>query len=516
MNRGSNLIRGLMSPGAFPHPVSSIRLIETHISWVLLTGQFAYKIKKPVNFGFLDFSTLELRHHYCHEELRLNRRLAADWYLDVVPITGSFDAPCIAGNGEPIEYAVRMRQFPTGLTLKDRVRSLAVGGSEIDQVIALLADFHATVDKASPDSPYGSSAVIKHWVDENLHHIKPRLADPHQLDQMEAIERWSFAEWRLHAELMDQRKRGGFVRECHGDMHLGNMTLIDGKVVLFDCIEFNPQLRWIDVVSEVAFLIIDLLHFRLETLAWRVLNLYFQRTGDYQGIALLRYYLVYRALVLAKVALLRAEQQHDPEHREQNHVEYCVYADLAERFTQPRSPVLYITHGFSGSGKSCFAGRLAECIGALQIRSDIERKRLFGYRADQSSGSPVDGGIYSEDASEKTYAQLARLAKSVLEAGFSVIVDAAFLKKAQREPFRQLAEECKTHCRILDFQASDQVLHQRIQQRQNQDASEATLAVLHRQQQTAEPLDHEEQSRAVTVNSESESALEKLLVESAQ
>ncbi|MGR8941429.1 MAG: AAA family ATPase, partial [Gammaproteobacteria bacterium] len=165
MNRGSNLIRGLMSPGAFPHPVSSIRLIETHISWVLLTGQFAYKIKKPVNFGFLDFSTLELRHHYCHEELRLNRRLAADWYLDVVPITGSFDAPCIAGNGEPIEYAVRMRQFPTGLTLKDRVRSLAVGGSEIDQVIALLADFHATVDKASPDSPYGSSAVIKHWVD---------------------------------------------------------------------------------------------------------------------------------------------------------------------------------------------------------------------------------------------------------------------------------------------------------------------------------------------------------------
>ncbi|HSN24079.1 MAG TPA: AAA family ATPase [Methylomicrobium sp.] len=505
------MIQGLMSSNAFPHPVSSIRSIETHISWVLLTGEFAYKIKKPVNFGFLDFSTLELRCTYCKEELRLNRRLAADWYLEVVSITGSCENPNIGGIGEPIEYAVKMRQFPTGLTLKDQVKTAGVGRREIDQIIDLLADFHAAVDIALPDSPYGSSAVVKHWVNENFQHIRPRLEDARQLRQLEVIEFWELTEWQHRAELMEERKRSGFVRECHGDMHLGNMTLIDGKVVLFDCIEFNPQLRWIDVVSEAAFLIIDLLHFQLEALAWRFLNHYLQHTGDYNGMRLLRYYLVYRALVLAKVALLRAEQQQNPAHRDQNHSEYSLYANLAERFTHHQSPVLFITHGFSGSGKSHFAERLAEQTGALQIRSDIERKRLFGYRADQSTCSRTDGGIYTESASQKTYEKLVNLAEIVLEAGFSAIVDATFLKKAQREQFLKLAKRCDVPFRILDFQESEQVLLQRILQRQNLDASEATIAVLHRQQQTAEPLDHDEQSLAITINSESDSALENLL-----
>ncbi len=500
-----------MSPEAYPHPVTAVRVIETHISWVLLTGDTAYKIKKPVNFGFLDFSTLAQRRHYCHEELRLNSRLAADWYLAVVPITGSEAHPCIGGHGEPIEYAVKMRQFPTGLTLKDQVKSGAVGGPEIDQVTSLLADFHARVEKAGMDTRFGSSADIKHWFDENFDHIRPRLTNAQQLQQLAMIERWGLTEWQQQAEAMERRRYQGYVRECHGDMHLGNMTLIDGKVVLFDCIEFNPQLRWIDVVSEAAFLIIDLLHFQLDALAWRFLNRYLQHTGDYQGMALLRYYLVYRALVLAKVALLRAGQQQHSAQRDQHHSEYRVYANLAERFTRTRRPTLYITHGFSGSGKSYFAGRLAEHLGALQIRSDIERKRLFGFRAEQSSRSPTDGGIYTDDASQKTYDHLAFQTKAVLDAGFSVIIDAAFLKCAQREQFRQLAEQSDVGYRILDVQASDQMLQQRIVQRQHQDASEATLAVLERQRHTAEPLNPDELTRTITVDSESETALEALL-----
>jgi aminoglycoside phosphotransferase family enzyme/predicted kinase len=505
------LILGLMSPTAYPHSVAGVRLIETHISWVLLTGEYAYKIKKPVDFGFLNFSTLEQRLHYCHEEVRLNRRLAADWYLEVVPITGSYEQPCIDGNGVAIEYAVKMRQFPTVMTLKDRVKAGNFGPSEIDRISDLLADFHAHVARASDDSPYGDSADIRHWFEENYDHLRPRLQDSDRIVQLQAIEDWGQAEWQSKAALMAQRKRSGFVRECHGDMHLGNMTQVDGEILLFDCIEFNPMLRWIDVISEAAFLIIDLLHFKLDILAFRFLNRYLQHTGDYQGVALLRYYLVYRALVLAKVSLLRAEQQHDSALREQNLAEYGVYADLAARFTQTPSPMLLITHGFSGSGKSHYASRLAEQLGAVQIRSDIERKRLHGFDAAQSTGSATNGGIYTQDATQLTYDRLASEAQTVLESGFSVIVDATFLKSAQREQFRQLAARHGVRFRILDFQATDHVLNQRILQRQHQDASEATIEVLRRQQQTAEPLSQEERAQAITVDSCSEQAMSLLL-----
>jgi aminoglycoside phosphotransferase family enzyme/predicted kinase len=506
------LIRGLMWPKAYPHPVTDIRLIETHISWVLLTGEYAYKIKKPVDYGFLNFSTLAQRRHFCHEELRLNRRLAADWYLEVVPVTGAYERPRMGGNGTPIEYAVKMRQFPTAMTLKDRVKSGAFGQSEIDQITRLLADFHTRIAKASDDSPFGDSADIKRWFEENYVHLRPRLQSADRLAQLQAIEAWGLAEWRAQSALMEQRKQAGFVRECHGDMHLGNMTLVDGEVVLFDCIEFNPLLRWIDVVSEAAFLMIDLLHFGLDTLAFRFINRYLHHTGDYQGVTLLRYYLVYRALVLAKVSLLRAEQQHDSALREQNLAEYGVYADLAERFIQASSPMLLITHGFSGSGKSHYANLLAERLGAIQIRSDIERKRLYGFQADQGTGSAPNSGIYTPYATQSTYEMLLAEARTVLESGFTAIIDATFLKSAQRAPFRQLAQQCGIPLKILDFRASDHVLHERILQRQQQtDVSEATIEVLQSQRQTAEALSPEERENTITVDSANKQALEFLL-----
>ena len=299
------MIKALSEANAYEHEITAVSIIETHISWVLLTGQYAYKIKKPVNFGFLDFSTLEKRRFFCHEELRLNRRLAADLYLDVVPITGTPDQPKMGGAGEAIEYAVKMIQFPAGYTLSERAESGQLGLDEIDQITDIVADFHETIEKAGEDSPYGSSECIKHWFVENFDHIRPLLVDDKHKQQLQGIQTWGNQEWNSKAGLMQLRKQQGYVRECHGDLHLSNMTLINGKVTLFDCIEFNPMLRWIDVISEVAFLFIDLLHFGYERFAYRLLNHYLQRTGDYQGMALLRYYLVYRALVCAKVSLLR-------------------------------------------------------------------------------------------------------------------------------------------------------------------------------------------------------------------
>ncbi len=487
--------------------ITACKLVETHISWVLLTGQYAYKIKKPVNFGFLNFSTLEKRRYCCHEELRLNRRCCPDLYLEVVPITGTPDHPQLGGTGLALEYAVKMLQFPADQLLSDYAKRDRLNTDIIDQLADSIAQFHGTITRAGENSLYGDSADIKHWFDENFDHIRPLLAENILKRQLQNIQNWGDSLWHQQAELMQLRKLQGYVREGHGDLHLGNITLIKGKATLFDCIEFNPMLRWIDVISEVAFLFIDLLHFGYERLAYRFLNRYLQHNGDYQGLALLRYYLVYRALVRAKVALLRKAQQPDNLALTS---EYAVFADLAERFTQPHPTVLIITHGFSGSGKSTLACQLAEQIGAFQIRSDIERKRLFGYRINAQTGSGIDGGLYSQEASLKTYQHLKELALTVLATGFPVIIDAAFLKIGQRELFRKLAADCGVPFRIIDFQASDRELSRRIQQRQN-DASEATVDVLHRQQQSAEPLSEQEQSDAITINTESDQALEILL-----
>lgn len=491
--------------------MNACSIVETHISWVLLNGLYVYKIKKPVNFGFLDFSTLEKRHFCCNEELRLNQRWSAELYLEVVPITGSPDHPQMGGTGVAIEYAVKMIQFPAGQLLSDYAGHGRLGTDEIDQLADSVAGFHEVIEQADENSPYGDSANINHWFIDNFNHIRPLLVDDVQKQQLQRIQQWGDGEWRKQTGLMQLRRQQGYVRECHGDLHLGNMTLINGKVTLFDCIEFNPLLRWIDVISEVAFLFIDLLHFGYDRLAYRFLNRYLQHTGDYQGLAMLRYYLVYRALVRAKVALLRmAQQQSDNAIAKQARCEYTAFADLAERFTKSRSTVLIITHGYSGSGKSTMASQLAEKIGAFQIRSDIERKRLFGHRPNAKTGSDINDGLYTQEVSQKTYQHLKELAKAVLEAGFPVIIDAAFLKTGQRDLFRQLVVDCGVPFHIITFQASDEELCRRIKQRQD-DASEATVTVLHQQQQSAQPLSEEEQSSAITINTESHNALEILL-----
>ncbi len=508
-----NLITALCKPPAYHHETTAIQLIETHISWVLLTGRYAYKIKKPVNFGFLDFSTLEKRRFYCQEELRLNRRLAADWYLEVVPITGQADCPKMDGAGEAIEYALKMLQFPSALTLKELTESGGLDVNEIDQITDIVASFHSYIEKAGEQSPYGESRDIKHWFDENFSHIRPLLKDGLQLTQLEAIQTWSHAEWANKSPLIQQRKQQGYVRECHGDLHLANMTVVNDRIVLFDCIEFNAMLRWVDVISEVAFLVMDLIHMGYESFAYRFLNHYLQHTGDYGGLTLLRYYLVYRALVRAKVAILRSAQSSDTAVCAQARTEYEVFANIADRLVKAaqHQPVLIITHGFSGSGKSTLASQLAERIGAIQIRSDIERKRLFGHPALKNTASAIDNGIYTRSAAQKTYQYLAELAKPVLKSGWSTIIDATFLKVEQRNLFRQLARECQVKFVIIDFQVSDEMLQSRIRLRKN-DASEATIDVLHQQQQSAEPLSLAEQKDVISFKTSTDNMLKKVLI----
>ncbi len=496
------LIQALHDPACYDHAVQDIRAVETHISWVVLTGPYAYKIKKPVNLGFLDFSTLDKRRFYCEEELRLNRRLAESLYLGVTSITGAPASPRLGGAGPAIEYAVKMVQFPEAARLDRMLAQGELRPEHIDLLAQELAEFHGRIAVAGNGMPYGDPEHVYEPVRENFEQIRCRIetADKTLLQRLRVWSERSFAE--LHP-IFEARKRGGFIRECHGDAHLANMVWRGERVMLFDCLEFNANLRWIDVMSEVAFLVMDLDDRGRPDLARRALNAYLEHTGDYEGLAVFRFYQVYRALVRAKVACIRLYQSGLSEDEKRKvRDEYLGYANLAERYTRDIPASLIITHGLSGSGKTLVSQQLLEAFDAIRVRSDVERKRLHGFGAHARSGSGIDSGIYTSQASERTYARLAELAAIVLRAGRTVIVDAAFLKREQRDRLQAVAEETHVPFAILDLQAAENILRERLslRARQQREASEAGLAVLDHQLATREPLAADELRVSLTVD----------------
>jgi aminoglycoside phosphotransferase family enzyme len=304
------LVKNLVRVGEFPGPTQDIRVVETHISWVLLTGAYAYKIKKPVNLGFLDFSTLEQRRHFCAEELRLNRRFAADLYLDVVDIGGTADRPVMdVTEGPVLEVAVRMRQFPDDALLSHQVVEDKISIADMVGLGVAVARLHADAPVADTDSEYGSPAAVVRPVEENFQTLEDALPDKEQRRRLEAIRDWTRAEARRAEPMILQRKRAGSVRECHGDLHLANLVHWQDRIVPFDCLEFDAALRWIDVISEVAFLFMDTLRAGRPDLAYAFLNRYLSESGDYAGIFLLPFYIVYRAMVRAKVQALTGREK---------------------------------------------------------------------------------------------------------------------------------------------------------------------------------------------------------------
>lgn len=501
----NSLVRALMQPAAYPHPVAAVELIETHISSVLLAGAFAYKIKKPVNLGFVDFSTLAQRRFYCEEELRLNRRTAPQLYLDVVPIAGPASQPRIGGDGAAIEYAVRMRRFANGDLLDARARRGALAADDIDRLAQAIADFHAGAARAAPDTEYGAPAQVLRWARENFAQLQARPLPPAMEAARARLAAWTEREFERRAAALAQRRQDGCVRECHGDLHLGNIVLLDGAPTLFDAIEFNRELRWIDVVSDIAFTVMDLLDHGLPRFAWRLLDRYLQASGDYAGVALLRFYAVYRALVRAKVARIRLDQPALTGAARGAVLDQCAhYLRLAEALAQAGAPRLIVMFGLSGAGKTTVAADLLERLGAVRLRSDVERKRLFEVGATtRLSGAALDA-LYGPDANRRTYARLAELARIVIDAGLPAIVDAAFLQRAERDEFRALARALGARFVLVECAASPQALRARVARRaaQNRDASDATVAVLEHQLATHEAIAADERADTVTIRTD--------------
>lgn len=486
------LIDALTRPELYSHPVDRVEVIETHISWILLAGDYAYKVKKNVTLPFADFSTLDARRYYCEQELELNRRLAPELYLEVTPIAGSPEQPVVGGDGEAIEYAVRMRRFDQDQLFHRLLADGELTPQLMRELAERIAEFHAQLPAAAEDSDYGSpDAVLKPALD-NFREMAQQDA-PGRATELDELREWTENEGDKLRELFARRHRKGFIRECHGDLHLGNIARVNGKPVAFDCLEFSAELRWIDVINEVAFVVMDCIDRGRGDLGYHFLDAYLQVRGDFEGLALLRFYMVYRAMVRAKVQGLQAgqaEDERDKERAARLRATADEYVNLAQRLIHGDEPVLILMHGFSGSGKSRVASELLASLGAVRLRSDVERKRLFELDATEDSGSGLGNGIYQSDASEHTYEHLAETADGILRAGHPVIVDAAFLKQWQRARLEDVAHRCGVAFRIVDCAAEADTLRARVEARRQRggDPSEATTDVLEHQFATHDPI----------------------------
>ena len=486
------LIRALLQPRRYPHAAESVELVQTHISWVLLAGEFAYKIKKPLKLPFLDFSTLERRHACCLDELRLNCRYAPDIYLDVVGIFSTPQAPTFSALGAPIEYAVKMRRFDDVGRL-DRVCARGeLQPTQLSDLAETLAAFHQAAAVAPVASRFGSPVQVMEPSRDNFSDLLRLLPDAASRTRLLALQAWTEAQFQQLGPLMEARQQSQRVRECHGDLHLANLVLIDHRVRMFDCIEFNEDLRWIDVASDIAFTYVDLLAYGQPGLADWFVDEVLSCSGDYDAARLLRFYAVYRAMVRAKVEAIRMSQTQG------GNSEAVAHIGLAERAAATAPVRLLITHGLSGCGKTLSCDQLLlsnRHASTLRLRADVERKRLFGLARGVCSGSGTDAGIYTPAAHARTYGRLRQLADMLLRAGWSVAVDATFLRRADRDSFRALAGETGATFAILAPQATPEQLRERIlaRRRVGRDASEATLDVLEQQMREIEPLGPDEQ-----------------------
>jgi len=428
-----------------------------------------------VRLPFVDYSTLERRRHFCEEEVRLNRRLAEPLYLGVSRITGSLQQPAVDGDGAVLDYAVRMRRFPAGALFSEQLAAGTLSLEEVDRLAQELANFHRAAPHVATDpdpDPGRREGVLLAALDGAAPVLGAGAAA--------RLRAWLAAQSRALEPLWQQRRGDGAVRECHGDLHLANVVSLGQNIAAFDCIEFDPTLRCIDVLEDAAFPFMDFIVRGRPDLGWRFINAWLEHTGDYAALPALRLSIVGRALVRAQVEHLRNPCGEAAR----------AYAQTAVTWCSTGHPRLSITHGLPGSGKSFASQVLLQQEGAIRLRSDVERKRLFGLQPLENSHQR-GVALYTAQTTRQTYARLFTLARTALRAGYAVILDAAFLRREERAQAQALAQSLDVPYAIVACEAPLHVLRQRIQARRG-DASEADLAVLEQLRLAAEPLQPDE------------------------
>ncbi len=471
---------------SFGRAGSAVDIIETHISWVFLVDAVAYKVKRPVDFGFVDYSTIERRRYYCERELALNVAQNPYLYREVVPVSIIDGRTCFGGEpGRVVDYAVRMRRFNAGDLLLNRAREARLDGSAVDATAKCVAGLHEDAARAGRETGLGAADRIAQWSDDNLDRIEALLQPGPGRDAFDRIV-GKVRDWPRRLVERFESRRAEHVRDCHGDLHLGNLLWQNDRVMPFDRIEFNDELRWIDIVSDAAFTAMDLQRWCGSAACWRFLNRYLEATGDYEGAALFPFYIAYRALVRAKVALLSTAGE-----GRRSSADADCYLRLAQAWVGAVRPRLRITVGLSGSGKTTRAEATAFACGAVVVHSDLERRRLHGRGAAGDTGSGMGQGIYAPDATDRVYRRLLGIAECLLSAGVSVVLDATFLERCWRDRARETAERCEADFGFLHCDAPVDELRRRLEARPA-GMSEATVAVLERQLTIQQPLDDAE------------------------
>jgi aminoglycoside phosphotransferase family enzyme/predicted kinase len=472
------LIEGLSV--AYPHGVERVDIRHTHISVVFLAGIYVYKIKKPVDLGFLDFSTLEKRRHFCEEEVRLNRRLAPSVYLGVAPVTLTSGGVRMDGPGEPVEWAVKMERLPDEATLQRRLQRQEIDVPVMRSLAQRVASFHAGAEGGEHISAFGRFDVVARNVRENFEQSAPQVGTTLSqtvFEKLRALTEEALA--RLHSHIESRAERS-IPRDTHGDLHLDHVYLFPernspGDFVIIDCIEFNERFRFADPVADMAFLVMDLRFYGRSDLARAFSEEYFRASRDTEGRALLSFYVAYRAAVRGKVEGFKSAEKEVPEADRAAALAkaraHWLLA-LAELEAPERKPCLVLVGGLPGTGKSTLARNLAERAGFSLIRSDVVRKELAGLSSRSPAAAPFGEGIYAPAWTERTYAECLHRAESLLFEGQRVIVDASFNQESHRRMFQQAGARLGVPVILLLCQANLEVVRQRLESRRG-DASDA-------------------------------------------
>lgn len=503
--RLNELVANLQHTDCFDHSVERFEQVETHISIVLLTGPFAYKFKKPLDLEFLDFSTLDRRREACRTELQLNRRTAPELYVDVVTITGSVEDPVLDGEGAPIEYAVKMKEFPQEARMDNVVERGAVTDDMIDRTADEVSDLHLKSDVVELDRGMSEAEHQREELDQTYEQLTELLEQLSvSTETADRVYDWGKRFLEDHGAHFDNRAQEGRIHDLHGDLHLQNIAWFDDRPVFYDCIEFNDAYRHIDPINELAFLTMDLERIGTRAHSWRLTNRYLEKTGDYTGVQMLPYFKAYRAMVRAMVAGIK----HVGSRCEQEDV--AVSDRMTSYLQQMDAPlsrgpsVLVLMYGVSASGKTTISQQLLQRLGGIRVRSDVERRRIHDLNPMESevSSYDVEEGLYSEESTHRTYERLQLVADDLLDSGYPVFVDATFLDRTHRKWFHELAERREVPIRIVHPEAPEEELRRRIRERTRAEEpilTDADEQVLNHQLESGDELTSEEQNITISV-----------------
>ena len=459
------LIQALLRPSAYPHPVDRVELIQTHVSFVLLAGDYVYKVKKAVNFGFLDFSTLAKRRYYCRQEVILNSRLCPNTYLGVVPIRQNGSRIAIDGSGRIVEYAVHMRRLPADRMMDRLLAEGAVTTEMLERIAERLVEFHRVAETSPHIAEYGDRAIRYAWK-ESFRQWAPYVGQTLTAQQDRILRAFGQAFFARHRDLLRDRVDGLRVRDCHGDLRSDAVCFTNG-LCIFDCIEFNRRFRYTDVAGDVGFLAMDLDYRGHPDLAQAFVDRYVEASGDDGLSGVIDFYKCYRAAVRGKVEGFRLSQPEVPPSERRAALRAARrYFQLACRYAASLPPpLLVITCGLTATGKSTLARRLGEAAGFEVVSSDVVRKALAGLQPSERRFEPFRRGIYAPDVTDRTYEALLEETRRVLDEGRSVVVDASFVRREHRLRAQRLAREVGAQFACLEFQASDAAVRRRLARR---------------------------------------------------